>query len=136
MENRGILGKKKGCNYQIKDLLSLSLREREREVLSGDWVVITGFGLVSEKGNGNNGRKRKVFPNKSNPRVREEGHLCLFRSSSDQCPFLFAVPRIVVALLPPPPPLLTLFVSRVAYNSTSLLPFFSLSTLSFPLVNA
>ncbi|KAK7346973.1 hypothetical protein VNO80_21497 [Phaseolus coccineus] len=38
------------------------------------------------KGNENNSSKRKLFPEKSNPRVREEGHLCLFRSPSDQCP--------------------------------------------------
>ncbi|KAG4930713.1 hypothetical protein JHK86_047674 [Glycine max] len=43
-----------------------------------------GFGI--RKGNENNSSKRKLFPEKSNPRVREEGHLCLFRSPSDQCP--------------------------------------------------
>ena len=49
--------------------------------------------LVSEKETGITGVKRKLFPEKSNPRVREEGHLCLFRSPSDQWPS-YAVPRI------------------------------------------
>ncbi|KAK7263164.1 hypothetical protein RJT34_30749 [Clitoria ternatea] len=53
-----------------------------------------GGGYFGErKGNENNSSKRKLFPEKSNPRVREEGHLCLFRSPSDQYPS-YAVPRI------------------------------------------
>lgn len=48
--------------------------------------------MVSEKGKWNNGNKRKNFPEKSNPRVREEGHHCLFGSCSDQWP-VYDVPR-------------------------------------------
>ena len=48
----------------------------------------------------NNTSKRKLFPEKSNPRVREEGHLCLFGSPSAQCPY-DAVPRIYQPHSPP-----------------------------------
>ena len=57
---------------------------------------VIGFGI--RKGNENNSSKRKLFPEKSNPRVREEGHLCLFRSPSDQCPS-YAAPCIYDPIL-------------------------------------
>ncbi|ESW27898.1 hypothetical protein PHAVU_003G241800 [Phaseolus vulgaris] len=63
--------------------------------------VIRGGGegyFGEEDGILNNNSKRKLFPEKSNPRVREEGHLCLFRSPSDQCPS-YAVPCIYDPIL-------------------------------------
>jgi len=61
----------------------------------GTHRVLGNFGI--RKGNENNGSKRKNFPEKSNPRVREEGHLCLFSSPSDQY-LCYAVPRIYSSL--------------------------------------
>jgi len=83
---RGNMGRRCVSNYC--DSKARAARERERE---------KGFEL--EKGKWNNSRKRKLFPEKSNPRVREEGHLYLFRSSCDQWPS-YAVPRIYEPLFP------------------------------------
>lgn len=67
---------------------------RKRMGWFGEFTEKQGEGLAIRKGNENNVSKRKMFPEKSNPRVREEGHICLFRSLSAQCPSFAAVPRI------------------------------------------
>lgn len=51
---------------------NLGIKEGGIIVSQGHGRGAGGFGLT--KGNGNISNKRKNFPEKSNPRVREEGH--------------------------------------------------------------
>ncbi|KAK7331043.1 hypothetical protein VNO77_25252 [Canavalia gladiata] len=86
-----------GCHGRTKKETQCG-KDEEGEGLGLGLGLGLGFGI--RKGNENNSCKRKLFPEKSNPRVREEGHLCLFRSPSDQCPS-YAVPRIYDPFLTP-----------------------------------
>ena len=71
--------------------------EEGRIILSEEGREADEFGF--RKGNGNNGRKRKIFQEKSNPRVRERATFWLFRSSSNQCP---SHPLYLIFMAPSP----------------------------------